>query len=247
MVQGRLFPGCQGGCSATAQWADYAATPGAGCPRNVCCSQYGFLVPLMIGCVLAQYPGGFYPSSRVGGEECTESRELGDLGAVRGGRGGTHWAGDGGVRSGCGGLGYSTFPMVSAFKKSLQMSILQLTEDPDIHRLGFVCGKKWKKEEDGVELQAVFVEFEVVVSFGAAHDQQTIYPLLWGLFVRSGSLMSSGPMLLMPMLTPPPNQPSKDTPRRWNSAWAAESHATTGSKLVVRNQGLSSFHLRHHL
>ena len=69
MVQGQPFPGCQGGCSATAQWAEYAATPGAGCPRNVCCSQYGFLVPLMIGCALEQYPGGVYPSSRVGGEK----------------------------------------------------------------------------------------------------------------------------------------------------------------------------------
>ena len=48
---------------------EYAATLGAGCPLNVCCSQYGFLVPLIIGCVIAQYLGGFYPSSRVGGEK----------------------------------------------------------------------------------------------------------------------------------------------------------------------------------
>ena len=34
--------GCQGSCNATAQCGQYAATPGAGCPLNVCCSQYGF-------------------------------------------------------------------------------------------------------------------------------------------------------------------------------------------------------------
>lgn len=34
--------GCLSTCNATAQCGTYGATPGAGCPLNVCCSEYGF-------------------------------------------------------------------------------------------------------------------------------------------------------------------------------------------------------------